>query len=419
MVKKKNLLNVLLAVNKISQDEQLTFAQKMEVILGEITACLQTKSGSIMLLKDRTELEVVAATRKELVGIRQPLTAKSPSTWVVTHQKPLYVKDESDRTGFSPASGRYDKGAFFLAPIMGHQTVIGVISVTGKIGSDLFNAEDRDALLSISGHVISALENQRLAASLSEQKEILEIKNEQLKQLEKLKTDLFNMLIHDLKGPLSSIIASLDILSYTVSEEDKEYVDIAKMGCDTLHEMVANLLDIARMEEDRFKLMYQKIVPEDLVKEAVARLDGQAQQKQVGLEIQFPDSGEPNPFFGDRAVLLRVIQNLLSNAISHSPANSVVSLGYKNVPRKRIEFFVKDCGPGIDPEYLTTVFNKYFQLEKKQDGRMHTTGLGLTFCKMAITAHKGDISVESDGKTGSRFFFQLPMAIDPANKEID
>jgi K+-sensing histidine kinase KdpD len=419
MVEKKSLLDVLLAVNTISQDDQLTFAKKLELILGEITACLQTKSGSIMLLKDRTELEVVAATKKKLVGIRQPLTAKSPSAWVVTHQKPLYIKDDSERTGFSPASGRYNKGAFFLAPIMGNQTVIGVISVTSKMGSGFFSDEDRDALLTIAGHVISALENQRLAASLSQQKEILERQNKKLKALEKLKNDLFNMLIHDLKGPLSSVIASLDILSYTVSAEDRESVDIAMMGCDSLHEMVANLLDIARMEEDRFKLMYQKIIPEDLVKEALARLHGQAQLKQVTLEPHFPEKAGPAHFLGDRAVLLRVLQNLLSNAITHSPAETLISAGYGVVSGNKIDFFVKDHGPGIAPEHCDAIFNKFFQLEKKQDGGLHTTGLGLTFCKMAVSAHKGDIQVESDGQNGSRFFFRLPITIDPtANTDV-
>lgn len=419
MVEKKSLLDVLLAINTISQNEQLAFLKKLDLILGEITACLQTRSGSIMLLKDHTELEVVAATKKKLIGIRQPLTAKSPSTWVVTHQKPLYVKDDSERTGFSPASGSYNKAAFFLAPIMGNQTVIGVISVTGKSGSGFFSDEDREALLTIAGHVISALENQRLAASLSQQKKILERQNEKLKRLEKLKTDLFNMLIHDLKGPLSSVIANLDILSYTVSAEDKESVDIAMMGCDTLHEMVANLLDIARMEEDRFKLMYQKIIPEDLVKEALARLHGQAKLKEVTLEPHVPEETNIPHFLGDRAVLLRVLQNLLSNAITHSAAKASISAGFGPVSGNKIEFFVKDYGPGIAPEHCKAIFNKFFQLEKKQDGGLHTTGLGLTFCKMAVGAHKGDINVESDGQTGSRFFFHLPVSIDPtANANI-
>jgi len=74
-----------------------------------------------------------------------------------------------------------------------------------------------------------------------------------------------------------------------------------------------------------------------------------------------------------------------------------------------IEFFVKDKGPGVPHEHQEPIFDKYFQLEKKGDGRIYTTGLGLTFCKMAVKTHKGNIGVESERLDGSRFFFVLPL----------
>ena len=71
--------------------------------------------------------------------------------------------------------------------------------------------------------------------------------------------------------------------------------------------------------------------------------------------------------------------------------------------------FVKDKGPGVPPEHHKSIFEKYFQLNKISDGRVYTTGLGLTFCKMAVEAHRGKIGVESESLKGSRFFFILPV----------
>ena len=85
-------------------------------------------------------------------------------------------------------------------------------------------------------------------------------------------------------------------------------------------------------------------------------------------------------------------------------------MGFEYSKSPEIEFFVKDNGPGVSPEYQEAIFNKYFQLEKENDGRIYTTGLGLTFCKMAVEVHRGKIGVESDSPIrGSRFFFSLPL----------
>ena len=95
--------------------------------------------------------------------------------------------------------------------------------------------EDQKKLLAVAGHLISALENQRLTISLRKKGQTLQKKNFQLKKMEKLRTDLFNMLIHDLKGPISELVANLDILTYTLSDENRQYVDSAQTACDTLY----------------------------------------------------------------------------------------------------------------------------------------------------------------------------------------
>ena len=217
------------------------------------------------------------------------------------------------------------------------------------------------------------------------------------------------MLIHDLKGPISEVVANLDILSYTVIDENRPFVEAAQTGCDTLDNMVSNLLDIARLEERKLDLIVEKISPEDLIRESVSRIFRVAQMKQITLEEDMPSQPPPRPLHGDRGVLLRVLQNLLTNAIHYSPSGESIRVGFDFDADARIRFSVEDNGPGVPPEYHHTIFNKFMQLEKKGDGRIYTTGLGLTFCKMAVEAHRGKIGVASGDVKGSQFWFSLPL----------
>ncbi len=249
----------------------------------------------------------------------------------------------------------------------------------------------------------------KLAESLKKKKRNLQKKNSQLKRLEELKTDLFNMLIHDLKGPISEMVANLDILSYTVSDENREYVEYAETGCNTLYSMVSNLLNIARLEEGKLELVYEEIEPEELIKEAFAGLFGLVKMRGLIFLEKFPSSETRNFFWGDRKLLIGVLQNLLTNAINYSPHGEMIEVGYKYLTSRKIEFFVKDNGPGVNPKYDEAIFDKFFQLAKITDDRTYTTGLGLTFCKMAVEAHRGKIGVESESLRGSRFFFHIPL----------
>ena len=409
MAKEKRLLEALIAINLISNDKGLDEDQKLHHILLEIVRCMRAKSGSIMLVKGPKSLEVVASTSPELIGIKQPLDEESPSTWVVKNKATLYIDSISMNTVFQKRFDHYEGDALLLVPIIDNKKVISVLSVTDKIGKDIFSKEEQEALLMIAGQVITALENQRLTESLKRKKRALQKKNLQLIRLEKLKTNLFNMLIHDLKGPISELIANLDILSYTLSDENQDYVESAKTGCDTLYRMVSNLLDIARVEESSLTLIYEKIDSQNLIKEALARLFGLVKMKELSFVEKFPSSKTIDFFWGDRGILLRVLQNLLTNAINYSPPGETIEVGFEYLKSAKIQFFVKDKGPGVPPEYQESIFDKYFQLEKKADGRTYTTGLGLTFCKMAVEAHRGKIGVESENQEGSRFFFILPL----------
>lgn len=384
-----------------------SFRARLQHIISRVVACMQSERGSIILLRGRKTLEVVASTVPALIGIKQPLAEDSPSAWVLKHKRIMYVAPGIAPLPACRRQSHYRKEAFLVAPILSGNRVIGMLTITEKKGDDTFSTEEQELFLAIASQVISAIEHQRLSEDLRGKRQELSRKNAQLKRLEKIRTDLFNMLIHDLKGPISEVVGNLDILSYLITDENLEYVQAAQSSCDTLFRMISDLLDITRMEEGTLPLIYERIEPRELVHEALVRLNGMSGARGITLRENFPSSGSAPDLRGDRGVLLRVMQNLLINAVQHSPTGTVVTAGY-GLHGGEVRMWVEDHGPGIAPQFQDAIFDKFFQITRKRDGRRYSTGLGLTFCKMAMQAHHGTIRVESDGQSGSRFIISLP-----------
>ena len=218
-------------------------------------------------------------------------------------------------------------------------------------------------------------------------------------------------MIHDLKGPISEIVANLDILTYTIYDENLDYVRAGLSGCDTLYRMVCNLLDISRLEENKLDLIYERINPLDILKESIARIFVLAKTKELKIEEKISETLADDCLWADRDILIRILQNLLSNAIQYSPSGGTIECGIVYSDPGNVEFSIRDNGPGIPPRHHEAIFDKFLQLEKRADGRIHTSGLGLTFCKMAVEAHKGSIKVVSDGIHGSTFSFVIPREL--------
>ncbi|MBW1995598.1 MAG: GAF domain-containing protein, partial [Deltaproteobacteria bacterium] len=303
MKRNDKILETLRSITVTSNNSRLDFKDKLQRILYDIVSCMNSQKGSIMIVKGRKTLEVVASTNPSIIGIKQPIDSDTPSAWVVKNKKMLLAGKVSDSSEFTKRFDHYKKEAFLLAPILRENKVIGIISVTEKMGQDRFSRVDQEILLIIASHVISALDNHRLAESLRKSRQSLKQKNKKLKELEmleKVRTDLFNMLVHDLKGPISEVLANIDILSYTVEGENQDYVESARSGCDTLYQMVADLLDIAKMEEGSLQLCQEKIVPADLIQEAVSRLHGLSKSRDVHLIENIPSSGNNITLKGDR-----------------------------------------------------------------------------------------------------------------------
>ena len=169
-------------------------------------------------------------------------------------------------------------------------------------------------------------------------------------------------------------------------------------------QMITALLDVKKFESGEMA-----VSPEDrdivaTAREALDSLGGLVSTRNVKLE---GDEGGV-VVAHDPQLTERIIANLVSNALRHTPEDGRVSISVTSADgRARVD--VQDEGPGIPEEYRDRIFEKFGQVEAQQ-GRVATTGLGLTFCALAVQAHGGDIGVESEIGAGSTFWFELPLA---------
>ena len=247
---------------------------------------------------------------------------------------------------------------------------------------------------------------------LNSYKEIA-LKNEKLKELEGVRAGLTHMIIHDLNNPLAVILGNLEIIKLdneNLSETQIDMMEKCLNSCADTRQLIHSLLDVHRMEEGKLQPVKELTnVPEmlaDLMEQFIARA------KMNHIYLTFSNSGEIPSVMVDPNLIKRVIANLLSNAIRYTPEGEEIEVTTGFLAEKNsIAFSVKDNGNGLEPEYHQRIFDKFEQVELKKSGAsVGIGGLGLTFCKMAVEAHGGEIWVESDGNAkGCTFKFMIPV----------
>jgi two-component system sensor histidine kinase/response regulator len=226
-----------------------------------------------------------------------------------------------------------------------------------------------------------------------------------LQQLEQMREDLVHMVVHDMRSPLTVLAGRLEFLKEECEKLGPEAVadlHAAMHGAQVVARMANDLLDVSRLEEGKLGLAVAEHDLGVLADEVRAALRGFERGRPVELEIE-----EPTIAACDSSLVRRVLENLVSNAIKHTPKGSVIriSVGLRD---QRARVAVSDGGPGVPPEARTKIFEKFGMMAARNHARYHSAGVGLAFCKLAVEAHGGRIGVEPRQPHGSTFWFELP-----------
>jgi two-component system, sensor histidine kinase and response regulator len=232
-----------------------------------------------------------------------------------------------------------------------------------------------------------------------------------LQSLKIYNESLTDMVVRDMKSILSGAIGNLNLLSTKteqLNDNQKEYVESTQASNNDLLNIILNLLDIRLLEENKFKINREKIDLEEIVKNSIISQEPLAKlvNKQIVQEMNLP---EKTILYADKGLVERVLANLLNNAIKHSEGNSDIIVRAGQGSDNCLEVCVENNGSYIPKEYHGKVFEKFGQLEVSAVNKRLGKGLGLTFCKLAITAQKGRIWLESDMSGHNKFCFALPI----------
>ena len=228
------------------------------------------------------------------------------------------------------------------------------------------------------------------------------------KQLETMRHDLLSMVYHDIRSPLSNVISSLELIKMMLPEDLDPNVDevfsVISRSANRIQRLVSNLLDIDRLEMKQEIMDAQAVDLTTLVETAVSDVQPIMESRNQEFSLAMVDP--VSELWVDEDMIRRVMINLLENASKYSPVGGKVSLRIEKDGESSIRFTIEDNGPGIPPDKLDLIFEKFTRINYRKGPK--GIGLGLAFCKMAVNAHGGRIWVKSDDESGAKFHFTLP-----------
>lgn len=339
-------------------------------------------NGVIVRIND-TELKWLGYTREELVGkisFGQVLTESSQALFKKLF--PEFIKKGSV-SNIEFELKRKDGSTF---PVILSSTA--VYSASGEY------EKGRTTLFDISAR--KYLETQLLKA------------NDALVGLNEEKNHFLGVAAHDLKSPLNSILGLLNLMRQEqgLSPEHQEYLRFIEQSCITMKRLVNNLLDINKIEQGGMAFLKEQILISDLLKKQEKAFKESASAKSITLRVQ--DLTEGRHILSDPDALVRILENLISNALKFSLPNTEVTLKASLTP-SHVLLEVNDQGPGINKDELPKLFGKFQRLSARPTAGESSSGLGLSIVKELVSLLNGRIEVATEQSKGSTFSVYLPF----------
>ncbi len=418
--------------------------RKLADSLDSIIEVLGARRGSIMLANAHGDLVVEASTQPDLIGHVQPPEAGGVSHFVMETARSLSLADVSLDTRFPTRPDAYRRTSMLSVPIRDGDLVVGVINATDKEGDTQFTLDDERVIEEFQSHAALLIEHARM--------------RERLAQTIRVKEQLTRMLVHDLKGPLAAIMANLDMLLLDVqtlvpggaptasagaatTDDAVEMLDASRASCNTLMQMVLNLLDLARAGDDHMgdpagptsarlsgafgsggrsltRALPAQLTVSDVpgfLEQQRPLLEAIGRHRSVNVRLRVAADTPPAVAF-DPGLLSRVLINLTMNGVEHTPVGHEVRIVCEPGqlrPQSSVSITVSDDGAGVPSHMRETIFDAYFSGGARETSRARGNhGLGLAFCKLACRAQEGLIELlppqEGAGPRGASFRVTIP-----------
>src|SRR5688572_11526896 len=318
------------------------------------------------------------------------------TSWTDFTREMRTVDLESMDSGLDDGAFPRDPDESYLsAPLVGRNgRTLGVIQLWGKKDGK-FSEGDEAILTQLAQMCSVALENARLYKAAQD--------------ATRARDDLVAIVSHDLRNPVHTINMAASFLLETAPADDRRVtsrrqLEVIRRSANRANRLISDLLDVARIQAGGLAVEPVAVDAGSLVQEAMEAATPLATGKKLTIEREVPDNLPA--VCSDRDRVLQVFGNLIGNAIKFTPEGGRITIRAES-ETLAVRFSVRDTGPGIPPEHLAHVFDRYWQA--KSTAKLGT-GLGLSIAKGIVEAHSGRIWVESEPGQGASFFFTLPAA---------
>jgi signal transduction histidine kinase len=396
----------------------LDIKRVMELTLDWGLRVIDAKAGSIALLnREDSTLALMATHNYTYVPHSLPLD-KGLAGQVARSGQPVLVNDVSQDQRY--IAGCPETKAQLSVPIKRENEVIGVINLENP-RKDSFSILHLDSASRLADHAAIAITNAQLYA--------------EVKRANDAKGRFVSEVAHVLAQPVTAIKGFNDLMvkgmAGPVNDMQKQFLSTVQFNAERLNTLIKDLLDIGRIETGRLKMEIGPVAIGPIIEETIRSLQSQIDERQMTVELHVP-AELPN-VLGDRARLIQILTNLVSNAYKYTPTGGSMAITVTQLkevqprqaprgnwtradlqqlkpnPAGYLACAVKDTGFGIAPEDLSKLFTQFFRSQNPSVREQRGTGLGLSITKSLIELQGGAIWVESELEKGSTFSFSMPI----------
>jgi two-component system phosphate regulon sensor histidine kinase PhoR len=230
-------------------------------------------------------------------------------------------------------------------------------------------------------------------------------------RVERTRRDFIGNVSHELRTPLTSLLGYTETLLDEIADpKAREFLEIMRRNAQRMSRLTEDLLTLARVESGEDRLQQAPVPARELLRDAQLSFSDLATNRGATLEIaESPDI----QVLADKDAVHQVFANLIDNAMKYASPGKRIEVGAKH-KHDRVEFYVRDFGPGIASEHLPRLFERFYRVDKARSREAGGTGLGLAIVKHIVLNHGGETGVNSELGHGSVFWFRLPLAEIPA-----
>ncbi len=379
----------------------------LEYILD--TACTLTgaAAASVMLIDRNTHDLVFEASTNTPIEALEKITVpmeNSIAGTIVREDRPILINDISEEPRHYSLVGEkvnLEIQSLLGVPMRYRDRVVGVLETLNKIDGD-WSAQDRNHLLILASQAAVAVENARLV-------EELQNALEEVRQLDKLKSDFIAIASHELRTPLGVILGYASFLREEAKGELGDHAQVVLNSALHLRNLIEDMTSMRNLQVGRRELQISDVSLNDLLESVKWDVASLASVKQQKLEVRLP---HPNIVLdADPARLGMALTNIVNNAIKFTPEGGSIAI-WSETHGDEVWLRVQDDGPGLPPGQDERIFLQFYQVEDHMTRRHGGMGLGLSIAKAISEAHRGRIWAESPGiDQGSTFTIALPLTL--------